>query len=99
MKENAIVLLVYSMQIANTDILAAYKNGKRKTGEKRMKTAWKMKKHSGKRFRMVTAALVVVMMIILFFMQLGFQLHEKKRGAERSAEILLSKVEDMLTKN
>lgn len=64
-----------------------------------MKTAWKMKKHSGKRFRMVTAALVVVMMIILFFMQLGFQLHEKKRGAERSAEILLSKVEDMLTKN
>ncbi|MGN0996928.1 MAG: ATP-binding protein [Candidatus Ventricola sp.] len=38
-------------------------------------------------------------MAMLFFMQYRLQVNEKQRGAERSAEVLLSNVEELLAKN
>ena len=64
-----------------------------------MNTALKEKKYSRIRFRIATATLIAAIMAVLFFMQCWFQMNEKKRGAERSAEVRRGNVEEMLAKN
>ncbi|MGN0981933.1 MAG: hybrid sensor histidine kinase/response regulator [Candidatus Limivicinus sp.] len=56
--------------------------------------------HIGKKqFRVVTAALIATIMLLLLLIQCGFQVREKRNGAQRSASIILAQVREILRDN